>query len=649
MRFSVRLLSGAGIGLSAVAAMAGPPPVAAFLGYATFEQVSISPDGSKLAFTQRDDAREIITVMTYPELKIMMRSPISDSMDVDRFVWANESRLLIQPQRRIPGETSFKARTGEIFGVDADGNNVKILFGFSNRGGTGYLANPNFVNGAGQILDVLPDDPDNVLVQAVVVGSRQPQNNVYRMNVNTGRVTAVALAPDGNSSFLTDSDHNVVLSVGTSRNGSTRIHYRPDAEADWQLKEEYEMLAGGLMPVFRSHEAGRFLAMDHSDGSASRIVSWEPATGNKRILFERKDAMVTLTGVDNDDRAWLFEYLDHFPGYWYPDPEHPLAVLHQKLRAPLRNADIKIANRTRDGSLAVALVSAPTLAPRFLVVDVNSGAILMQQQAYPQLKSSDLSPMEPIEFSARDGRTIRGYLTTPNVAEKTNLPMIVLVHGGPHGLLDAYGFDPEVQLLASRGYAVLQVNYRGSGGRGKDFEAAGYGKWGTEMQDDITDGVKWAIGDGVADPKRICIFGGSYGAYAALTGAYREPDMFRCAVGMAGVYDLPTMFTRGDIQESRSGVRYMEQVIGTDASELERRSPTHHAGEIKAAVMLIHGTIDPRAPIVHAHKMKDALEKAGNPPEWLTESGEAHGFADQEHRIEAYEKILAFFAKHLGG
>jgi dipeptidyl aminopeptidase/acylaminoacyl peptidase len=283
------------------------------------------------------------------------------------------------------------------------------------------------------------------------------------------------------------------------------------------------------------------------------------------------------------------------------------------------------------------------------VVEVKTRKVVMQQPAYPDLRTEDLSPMDPVEFRARDGLVIRGYLTTSRSAGKQRQPMVVLVHGGPHGASDTYEFDPEAQLLASRGYAVLQVNFRGSGGRGRGFETAGYGEWGRLMQDDITDGVRWAIADGVADPARVCIMGTSYGAYSALAGSFREPELFRCAIGISGVYDLPTMFDRGDIQETKLGVRYMKEVIGSDPEDLRRRSPTYNAEKIKAAVLLIHGTADERAPITHAVKMKAALEKAGNPPEWLTEAGEQHGFQDQKHRAGAYERILEFLRKHIGG
>ena len=266
----------------------------------------------------------------------------------------------------------------------------------------------------------------------------------------------------------------------------------------------------------------------------------------------------------------------------------------------------------------------------------------------PDLKSDHLSKVEPVEFIARDGLKIRGFLTTPKGAEEKRLPMVVVVHGGPHGVYDRYEFDWETQLFASRGYAVLQVNYRGSGGRGREFQGAGYGCWGREMQDDITDGVRWAIGDGVADPQRICIYGGSYGAYAALTGAFREPDLYRCAIGMAGVYDLQLMFEKGDIQSVERGLNYLRKAVGTDDEELKRRSPVYNAEKIRAKVLLLHGKLDERAPFEHAKRMREALEKAGNPPEWSTEWGEGHGFFDEANRAAAYRRILEFLGKNLG-
>jgi dipeptidyl aminopeptidase/acylaminoacyl peptidase len=167
------------------------------------------------------------------------------------------------------------------------------------------------------------------------------------------------------------------------------------------------------------------------------------------------------------------------------------------------------------------------------------------------------------------------------------------------------------------------------------------------MQDDITDGVRWAIRDGVADSQRICIYGGSYGGYAALTGAFREPELFRCAVGMAGVYDLPLMFEKGDIRSVERGQNYLRTVLGTDKDDLRSRSPVYNADKIRIPVLLLHGEDDERAPFEHAKRLRAALEKAGNKPEWFVEDAEAHGFRNEGNRAAAYRRILAFFDRNL--
>jgi dipeptidyl aminopeptidase/acylaminoacyl peptidase len=227
------------------------------------------------------------------------------------------------------------------------------------------------------------------------------------------------------------------------------------------------------------------------------------------------------------------------------------------------------------------------------------------------------------------------------------LPLVVIPHGGPFGIYDVWGFDTDAQMLAAAGYAVLQPNFRGSGNHGRAFEQAGAGQWGKAMQDDVTDATRWAIEQGIADPKRICIHGASYGAYAALMGAAREPELYRCASGYIGVYDLPLMHTRGDVQKRRSGETYLREWIGP-AESLRGVSPVNLAGQIKAPVFLAAGGEDQRAPIAHTERMQKALQKAGVPVETLTFKTEGHGFYDPEHRKEYYARLLAFFDKHLG-
>jgi dipeptidyl aminopeptidase/acylaminoacyl peptidase len=260
-----------------------------------------------------------------------------------------------------------------------------------------------------------------------------------------------------------------------------------------------------------------------------------------------------------------------------------------------------------------------------------------------------MAKSEPITLKARDGIALHGYLTKPSGKEDAkNLPLVVFVHGGPYGIRDDWAFDPYVQMLSSRGYAVLQVNYRGSGDYGSAFLKAGYHEWGGKMQDDVTDATDWAIAQGVADPKRICIFGGSYGGYAALEGAVKEPDLYRCAIGYVGVYDLRLMTTRGDIPQSTSGENYLKMVLGEDQSVLWDRSPIAHLDRLKAKVMLIVGGADKRVPAVQGESLRSALNKAHIEHEWLYQRTEGHGFYDEANRRNLFAKVIAFLDRNIG-
>ena len=226
--------------------------------------------------------------------------------------------------------------------------------------------------------------------------------------------------------------------------------------------------------------------------------------------------------------------------------------------------------------------------------------------------------------------------------------MVLLPHGGPHGYADEWFYDNDAQFLASRGYAVLQVNFRGSGGRGPGHETAGYRQWGGRMIDDIVDGARWMVAQGTVDEKRICSYGGSFGAYAAAMSAIRAPELIKCVVGYAGVYDLPLIYEERDALQGRKSYRYYQKVLGQDMAQLAAYSPSRLADKLTAPVLLVHGSADEVTPPVQVQAMRDALIKAGRPPEWFYVSGEGHGFYAQKNRQAFYEKLEAFLAKHIG-
>jgi dipeptidyl aminopeptidase/acylaminoacyl peptidase len=310
-----------------------------------------------------------------------------------------------------------------------------------------------------------------------------------------------------------------------------------------------------------------------------------------------------------------------------------------------------------DASRAIVWVRGDQNPGEFYLLNTETMEMRFLVAALPELPKDELVPMRPVRIEARDGLELHALLTLPEDRDE-DLPLIVNVHGGPFGVVDRWGYNMEAQLMAHHGYATLQVNYRGSGGRGDDFERAGWKEWGGKMQDDVTDATRWAIEQGIADPDRICIYGGSYGGYASLMGVIKEPDLYQCAVGYVGVYDLPWFRSgdgndfssqRGYGRDARANFeRFMSTAVGDDMEKLRANSPVHNVDRIKADLYLVHGGSDVRVVIGHLERLRKALDEAGKDYEWMVKEEEGHGFYDVDNRVELYDSMLEFFDEHIG-
>lgn len=292
-------------------------------------------------------------------------------------------------------------------------------------------------------------------------------------------------------------------------------------------------------------------------------------------------------------------------------------------------------------------VSADKEPGQFHLFDTEKKKLRFILQAKPWMSSEQLANTEPFKFKASDDLVIHGYLTQPNNA-KDKLPLIVYPHGGPHGPRDYWQYQDEVQLLASRGYAVLQVNFRGSGGYGDAFERLGYRHWGDRIQRDIIEATEWAIVNKDIDSTRICTFGASFGGYSALMSPTLKPELFQCAVGYAGLYDLGLWRKDSDVKKRGLGEAYLNKVIGNDQKQLNLFSPAQQANALKIPVLLIHGEQDERTPISQFYAMKKSLRNAKNPADTLVIDDEGHGFYKQKNRHILYDKLLTFLDKHIG-
>jgi len=379
------------------------------------------------------------------------------------------------------------------------------------------------------------------------------------------------------------------------------------------------------------------------------IVLVDPATGKEgQVVYERDDVDVqNIAWSRARQRASFVNYQTWKLERHYLDPD--ARQLFERLEARLPGYEVTLQSLTDDESrMIVAATSDRTQGTRYLY-DRKADTLTKLADVAPWLPEASMAAMKPIHYTTRDGLTVNGYLTLPNGVAPKKLPVVVNPHGGPW-YRDGWGFNPEVQFLANRGYAVLQMNYRGSTGYGRRFWEASFKQWGFAMQDDITDGVEWLVKEGIADPARICIYGGSYGGYATLEGLVKTPDLYACGVDYVGVSNLFTfMNTIPPYWKPFLGM--MHEMVGDpakDEARLAAASPALHADRIKAPLLIAQGARDPRVNKDESDQMVAALKARGIDVPYIVKDNEGHGFHNEENQFAFYEAMEQFLAKYLG-
>ncbi|GAA0724077.1 S9 family peptidase [Dokdonella soli] len=552
--------------------------------------------------------------------------------------------------------------TGELYAVNADGTGDGIIFGYrmGSQGAT-HIAKGTSQLAFATLVDPLRDDPRRALI-AIYPANGASLGNMRTMSANgvfptvaridlfSGVTMQVTTSPMRNASFMTDHHGVVRFAYGVDADQSGKVWYRAGDGKEWQLVFDEAKEHRRASPLaFNRAEDKVYFSCGGAHGVGG-VCLWDVATQALSPLWSG-----TVSGVE--ELVSSFDDNDSFAIRSMPDrvattllgKNTPEATLLVGLMQQFPGEDVRITSSTPDGKKVVFFVQSDRDPGQFFLYDGAAHKATFLFARRPWIKPEQMAATEPIALKARDGLALHGYLTRPAGHEEAkNLPLVVFVHGGPYYVRDRWEFDPYVQMLASRGYAVLQVNYRGSGNYGEDFVSKGFREWGGKMQDDVTDATQWAIAQGVADPKRICIFGGSYGGYAALEGAVKEPDLYRCAIGYVGVYDLRLMHTRGDVPQSVFGENYLKKVLGEDDSVLWDRSPIAHLDRLKAKVMLVVGGQDTRVPPVQGESMRSALNKAHIEHDWLYQRTEGHGFYDEKNLADLFEKVGAFLDRNIG-
>ena len=623
--------------------------VQAYVKKDSFNDIKLSPNGDYYAATVTLEDRTALMILRRSDNKLTANFRMGRNTHVADFWWVNPERVVIGMAEKF-GALDKPQPTGELYAINADGTQPDILIGQRVQGaGLGTLIQPKKVERiAAFLVDDLPSDDKGVVV-SVMPFSADPYTRAERLDVYSGRRSPLARAPVRNADFVTDNKGVVRFATGFGVDNVRKVFYREGGGAEWRLLSDEAMTGHREWPIgFSTDDATAYFETEQAEGP-NAIVAFDIASETRKQLLRDDDVdpsrMIYRNGTMTPVGAF---FMDGKPRTAFFDNAAPEARLYRSLEAAFENQSVRITSQTADGRLALVQVSSDRNPGDFYIFDTVSKKADHLLSRRDWFEPETMAQAKPIKLTARDGLVLHGYVTLPHGSSGKHLPAVVMAHGGPYGIQDAWGFDDDAQLLADAGYAVLQVNFRGSGGYGQSFTQAGAREWGGKMQDDITDATRWLVQQGIADPGRICIQGGSYGAYAALMGAAKEPGLYRCAVGYVGVYDLPTMHTHGDIQRRGSGETYLREWIG-ERNALAAVSPNRIADRIKVPVFLAAGGEDERAPIEHSKMMEQALKKAGVPVETLYYPNEGHGFYVEANRKEYYTRLLAFLSRHLGG
>ena len=624
--------------------------VGSFIKKDVFDDIKISPNGEYYAATVALEDRTGLVVMQRSDRKITARFALGKNTHINEFVWVSPTRLVVAMAQKF-GSLAMPRGTGELFAINADGSGREILVGQraeQARGAGTRIKAASTQEVVATLVDDLVDD-DNFVIVAVSPFVADPFTRVEKMDVRTGRRVAITRAPVRNADFTTDSAGVVRFARGAGVDNNNQLYYRDSEEAQWRLINDEVADGHREFPLgFSADGRIAYLQSERSNGPDA-IVAFDVATGKRSEMLGDTvvDPYRTLLGLGTRAPVGAM-YMQGKPRIAFFDEKSSDARLYRMLEGAFPDEAVYITSATTDGKLALVRVQSDRNPGDFFLFDTSSKKAEHLVSRRDWFDPEKMAVKKAIQFKARDGATVHGYLTLPAGTSGKGLPMVVMPHGGPFGIYDKWEFEDDAQILAQAGYAVLQPNFRGSGGYGRRFQSMGARQWGGTMQDDVTDATRWAVQSGYADASRICIYGASYGGFSALSGVAKEPTLYKCAAGYVGVYDLPTMHMRGDIQERSSGVNYLREWIG-ERDEVAAVSPTNMANRIKVPVFLAAGGEDERAPIEHSKMMERKLVAAGVPVETLYFDTEGHGFYTQEHRSEYYQKLLAFLARSLGG
>lgn len=615
-----------------------PPllPSAAFAEMPFLTRPLLSPDGRHVAAVNVHDGKERVVIIHLSSGEAQAIA-IEEKVELNWFRWAGDGKLLISlgSNLRLFSEEYWTTRLA-LYDMASKTSRVIV------RPGQGLEGD-----------DVLHVDPAGGWILLSVQKSIFDYPSVFRVDLSSLAFSEVLKPRNDVWEWFADDSGVVRLGISFS-SYRTRVWYRPTEQEPFKLiakpriSDEKAMRDGlfDAIRIYHGSDEGYVLSNEETGRFALYRFNYATREKGERIFdnptndiqsFETSvDGKSLLSATFTDDRERI---------HWF---DASLGKIQSDIDTALKGRMNWIVSRSRDNKTFLVWTGATNDPGHYYVYNIDAGRMGRLFSVSSSLKRGQLAETRPVRYHARDGLEIPAYLTLPKGRPAKDLPLIVMPHGGPFGVRDMMQYDPEVQFLANRGYAVLQPNYRGSDSYGQSFYEKGFGQWGRGMQDDLDDGMDWLIKEQIIDPKRVCIVGTSYGGYAALWGATRNPERYRCAASFAGISDLErqlkyqiTFFISKKYQKD-----WREKVQGAKDFDLAGVSPINFIDQLQVPVMVVHGDEDQTVPIKQSAQYVSALKKAGKPHEYLAIAGEGHGTSNATNRKLWFDRLEAFLAKH---
>jgi len=617
-------------------------PLEAYGKLPQIERAEVSPSGKLIAFIATDGDGRALVIQTTQGRQQVFKGPVG-ALRLRNLVWAGDQHLILTfstakqpafvegPRVEYSMAEDFDFATGRLRPLIQDPAGVE--------------ASLNSVTSTPQVRMI--DGKPIVFVTGEHFVSNEGRNGLFRIDLDRHSSRLISKPDDADAYDWLVDEHGEIVAEERYIDGPGRWSLRlRRSSGSWLTVERATWLTStpGFVGVSSDGKSMLVSFGDEKTGNSWSSVALETGawgeptvnpSGEEAILDPRTSRVIGSQALVGD--AWRYSFFD----------PHDAAVWRGVTKA-FPGDIVTLESWSTDRRMIAVRVDSAKLGPAFFLVDLSTGYADELGAEYPDLKADDIAPRSAIAYNAADGTEISGYLTLPRGRNPHGLPLVVLPHGGPHAR-DEPGFDWWSQALASRGYAVLQPNFRGSDGFGWTFLSAGFGEFGRKMQTDLSDGVRYLAAQGVIDPKRVCIVGGSYGGYAALAGAAIDRGVYRCAVSVAGISDLNAMLLDDVSKEGHEGGRFWLRYIGAKGSGdpvLTRYSPASSAAQVTIPVLLIHGRDDTRVPIRQSREMAAALRRAGKPVELIELPAEDHFLSSGVTRLQMLKATVAFLEKN---